>query len=99
VRTREAVVHGTFLIAMASFGTAGGLFLEIREEFLVRDLRTFFPLRVNGGNGVLCFALAGRGCANESPSRTIATPAIAFAALSSQERSVAPNEGGRRTLP
>ena len=63
--TREAVVHGTFLIAMASFGTAGGLFLEIREEFLVRDLRTFFPLRVNGGNGVLCFALAGRGCANE----------------------------------
>src|SRR5882672_8334860 len=63
--TREAVVHGTFLIAMASFGTAGGLFLEIREEFLVRDLLTFFPLRVNGGNGVLCFALAGRGCANE----------------------------------
>jgi len=34
----------------------------------------------------------------KSPSRTIATPAIAFAALSSQERSVAPNEGGRRTF-
>src|SRR6266478_6360718 len=36
---REAVVHGTLLIAMASFGTARGLFLEIREEFFVRNLR------------------------------------------------------------
>src|SRR6266851_4056910 len=62
---REAVVHGTFLIAMASFGTARGLFLEIREEFFVRNLRYFFPLRANGSNGVLCFALGGRGCANE----------------------------------
>src|SRR6267142_7231820 len=36
---REAVFHGTFLIAMAILGTAGGLFLEICEELLVRNLR------------------------------------------------------------
>src|SRR5229473_6069311 len=63
--TSEAVVHGTFLIAMASFGTARGLFLEIRKEFFVRNLRDFFPLGANRSNGVLCFALGGRGCANE----------------------------------
>src|SRR6266404_6224462 len=62
---REAFLHGPFLMAMTIVRTAGGLFLEIREEFFVRDLRDFFRLCANSGNGVLCFALSGRGCANE----------------------------------
>src|SRR6266850_636927 len=41
---REAVVHGPFLVAMAIFGTTGGFFLKIREEFFVRNLGYFFPL-------------------------------------------------------
>src|SRR6267378_4308248 len=62
---REAFLDGAFLMAMTIVRTAGGLFLEIGEEFFVRDLRDFFPLCANSGNGVLCFALSGRGCANE----------------------------------
>src|SRR5229473_2142975 len=62
---REAFLHGAFLMAMTIVRTAGGLFLEISEEFLVRNLLDFFPLCANGNNGVLCFALSGRGCPNE----------------------------------
>src|SRR6266850_226566 len=40
---REAVVYGPFLVAMAIFGTTGGFFLKIREEFFVRNLGYFLP--------------------------------------------------------
>src|SRR6266481_8074056 len=52
---REAFLHGAFLMAISIVRTAGGLFLEISEEFLFRNLRDFFPLCANGNNGVLCF--------------------------------------------
>src|SRR5260370_17349588 len=41
----------------------------------------------------------GAAAATKSPSRTITTPVIDLAAVSSYDVSVAPKEGGRRTLP
>src|SRR6267143_1214441 len=62
---RESFIHRPFLIAMAIAGIARGLFLEIRKEFLVRNLRYFLPFCLNGIDGALRFMLARGGCTNE----------------------------------
>src|SRR6184192_704196 len=73
--------------------------LDVREGFLAGYLRHFLPLRANGIERLLCFVCARRRDADEiaiahnnnaahGPRRAVIT-----------KTSVAPNDGGRRTLP
>src|SRR5438477_12410015 len=88
-----------FCLRSLSFDVGSALFLTYEKISLLDTCGTSFHC-VRTASSAFCASCAlGAATPTKSPSRTTTTPLMAFAALSSQETSVAPNDGGRRTLP
>src|SRR5260370_23651324 len=60
-RACEPVFDGTFLLPETIFRLQSSVLLEIRKNLLARNLRHFFPLRMDGIKSVLSFVRARSG--------------------------------------
>jgi len=69
------------VVAIIGFGF--GIIFEVRENFAAGDLRLLFPLGANGGQGGPGFCSVRAAAATKSPSRTMVTPVMDLAAVSS----------------
>src|SRR6266478_2677366 len=63
--TGECGVDRAFLLTMAVVGFGFRVVFQVRENVAAGDLRDFFPLRANGGEGGAGFALRGSGSGDE----------------------------------
>ena len=64
-RAGQRFFHGSFLLAISIIGFRGRILLEIGKKFLVRNLRHFFPLRMDRIESTLRFVCARCGYADE----------------------------------